>query len=153
MGFVTPFTIRGTKKLIQDLAKERIGWDEPLRKQHLSNGQEWFKELEPISAIKTSRCLTACWIWKCLPKWTASPLSCLNHRIRMRSESYLRVVNKKVHVSCNLLLHHHASSLSSRRLYQGSSYSCSSTFRDKMTWCKKNSPLRWMPVSSGRTAP
>ena len=34
LGLVTPFTIRG-KMLIQDLTREKSGWDEPLSDEHL----------------------------------------------------------------------------------------------------------------------
>ena len=33
---------------------------------------------------------TACWVWRCLPNWTASFLRCLNHRIRISKLSTSR---------------------------------------------------------------
>ena len=56
MGFITPFTIRG-KKLLQDLTREKVAWDEPLSGQTQEKWQAWLKELTDIGDIAIDRCL------------------------------------------------------------------------------------------------
>ena len=41
LGLVSPFVIKG-KKLILDLAKDKVALDEPLEEELLSKWQEWF---------------------------------------------------------------------------------------------------------------
>ena len=100
MGFVTPFTIRG-KWLVQDLAREKVSWDEPLGKQHLKSWQEWLKELEVIPEVKIERCLQ--------PQEFGDISKVELHHFSdgstaaYGSASYVRLVNTKGQVRCHLL--------------------------------------------------
>ena len=100
MRLITPFTIRG-RKLIQDLVREKVSWDEPLSEQHLAGWQECLQELEFGPKIKVDRCL--------LPKefWDISQAE-LHHisdasTAAFGAASYLRVVNTQGQIRCNLL--------------------------------------------------
>ena len=56
MGFLCPFTLR-PKKIIQDLTRKKLSWDEPLPKDELMRWQDWISELPNISAMRIPRCL------------------------------------------------------------------------------------------------
>lgn len=100
LGFVTSFTVRG-KRLVQDLARERIGWDEPLSVEHLSNWQKWLNELEDIPHFQTDRCFQ-------LAEFGNIQRTELYHfsdasTTAYGSASYIRVVNTEGQVHCSLL--------------------------------------------------
>ena len=100
MGFLTPFTIRG-KKLVQNLARDRVDWDEPLGEQQLKNWQEWLKDLEVIPEVKIQRCLHPF-------EFGDISTAELHHfsdasTVAYGSASYVQLVYTKGQVRCNLL--------------------------------------------------
>ena len=56
MGFLCPITLR-PKKIIQDLTRKKLSWDEPLPKDELMRWQDWISELPNISSMRIPRCL------------------------------------------------------------------------------------------------
>ena len=56
LGLLTPFTIRG-KRLVQDLTRGQIGWDEPLTDRSLGEWKAWVEELAGIGQVRVPRCI------------------------------------------------------------------------------------------------
>ena len=100
MGFLTPFTIRG-KKLVQDLARDQVDWDQPLSENHLTSWQEWLKEIDDISLVQIPRCIQPADFGEvCRAE--------LHHfsdasTAAYGSASYIRLINSEGEVQCNLL--------------------------------------------------
>jgi len=56
LGFVSPFTLVA-KKLMQDLTRLKLGWDEPLPKRELSQWIRWCEDLAKLRLVRVPRCL------------------------------------------------------------------------------------------------
>jgi hypothetical protein len=55
LGFVGPF-ILPAKKLIQELCRKKIGWDDSLPESELSSWKRWLKDLPKIERFVVNRC-------------------------------------------------------------------------------------------------
>ena len=102
LGLVTPFTIQG-KMLIQDLAREKSGWDEPLSDEHLVRWQEWLEEVSLSRNIRIERCLLTAEFG------SGSIVHMELHHFSDASvaaygaATYLRLVNSQGVIRCNLV--------------------------------------------------
>lgn len=55
-GFVSPFTFTG-KRILQDLCKLKIGWDDSIPQLQSEKWIEWLNDLEKLSEFRVKRCL------------------------------------------------------------------------------------------------
>ena len=101
LGFLSPFTLK-TKKIIQDLTHQKIGWDEPLPDDILQRWTDWVDELPCISDIKIPRAFKT--------QTSDDILEYELHHFSDASEiaygvvSYLRTVDKSNNVKCYLVM-------------------------------------------------
>ena len=56
VGFVSPFTLTA-KKIIQDLTRKKVAWDEPLPEVELRRWQAWVHDLPIMLRFRIPRCL------------------------------------------------------------------------------------------------
>ena len=56
VGFISPFTLTA-KKIIQDLTRKKVAWDEPLPEVELRRWQAWVHDLPIMSRFRIPRCL------------------------------------------------------------------------------------------------
>ncbi|XP_023204623.1 uncharacterized protein LOC111611627 [Xiphophorus maculatus] len=55
LGFVAPFILVG-KQILQEMCREKIGWDEPLSEDLRPRWESWLLDLKNLSDIKIQRC-------------------------------------------------------------------------------------------------
>lgn len=55
LGFVAPFVLIG-KKILQQMCRERVGWDEPLSDDLRSQWEAWLLDLSNLADIRIQRC-------------------------------------------------------------------------------------------------
>ncbi|KAK0144664.1 hypothetical protein N1851_017006 [Merluccius polli] len=55
LGFVAPFILRG-KQILQQLCRDKVGWDEPLPEELGTQWALWLKDLPNLSSVKIKRC-------------------------------------------------------------------------------------------------
>ena len=56
LGFAAPFTLPA-KKILQDLCREEIGWDDTVPDQYPIRWAKWLRELPLFEQFKVSRCV------------------------------------------------------------------------------------------------
>jgi len=56
LGFAAPFTL-AVKKLLQDLCKDKLGWDDELPDSYLNQWEKWQNELPLLERILVPRCV------------------------------------------------------------------------------------------------
>lgn len=56
LGFAALFTLPA-KKILQDLNRERIGWDDTVPDKHQRRWAKWLSELPLLEQLKVNRCL------------------------------------------------------------------------------------------------
>ena len=56
LGFVAPF-ILPAKKILQDLCRESIGWDDDVSEEYKSRWTKWLNELPLLDQLKVRRCV------------------------------------------------------------------------------------------------
>jgi len=56
LGFAAPFTLPA-KKILQDLCREGIGWDDTVPDKHQRRWAKWLSELPLLEQFKVNRCL------------------------------------------------------------------------------------------------
>ena len=56
VGFISPFTL-AAKKIIQDLTRKKVAWDEPLPEVELGRWHAWVHDLPIMSRFRIPRCL------------------------------------------------------------------------------------------------
>ena len=100
MGFLCPFTVRG-RLLVQQLARDKVGWDEPLSAEHQQDWQAWRTELLDVSQIHIERCLQP-------SDFGDIAAAELHHfsdasTVAYGSGSYMRLVSKSGQIKCSLL--------------------------------------------------
>jgi hypothetical protein len=55
LGFIAPVILRG-KNILQDMCRERLGWDEPLPDPLKRAWERWITELPKLDSVKVRRC-------------------------------------------------------------------------------------------------
>ncbi|XP_022102055.1 uncharacterized protein LOC110985381 [Acanthaster planci] len=55
-GFASPFTLLA-KKIVQDLSRKKLGWDEELPSQHREDWQRWKQDLGKLEQLRINRCI------------------------------------------------------------------------------------------------
>ena len=55
-GFASPFTIVA-RKLMQDLTRAKLGWDESLEEKYLNRWLDWKQDLKKLEGFKIPRCV------------------------------------------------------------------------------------------------
>ena len=56
LGFASPFTLQA-KKILQDLCREEVGWDDTVPDQYRIRWAKWLSELPLLERLKISRCV------------------------------------------------------------------------------------------------
>ena len=56
LGFLSPLTLVA-KKLMQDLTRKKLGWDEPLPEMELNEWTGWSKDLVKVESVRVQRCV------------------------------------------------------------------------------------------------
>ena len=56
LGFVTPF-ILPAKKVLQDLCRDSLGWDDKVPEEHKNRWLKWLSELPLLEQLKVRRCV------------------------------------------------------------------------------------------------
>ena len=59
LGFVSPYSLLA-KKLIQDLCRRKLDWDEPLLDEDKEQWSHWYDNLPKIEQFKVERCIQPC---------------------------------------------------------------------------------------------
>lgn len=101
LGFLAPFTLPA-KTLMQQLAKEKLTWDQPIADKLAQKWYEWLKDLNQLSTFTVSRCLK--------PAGFGDVVTAQLHHFSDASESgygtasYLRLTNNKGDVHCAFML-------------------------------------------------
>ena len=100
LGFVAPMTL-GAKKLIQDLTKLKVSWDEEVPDQIKTRWSQWLTNLSNISGLKVKRCIK--------PEGQGEPINIQLHIFADASEvgygvvAYIRSVTA-TSVTCRLVM-------------------------------------------------
>ena len=101
LGFICP-AILPAKELMQDLCKQKLGWDQQIPSRHQRVWQEWLEEVPSLKNLKIDRCIK--------PMGFEQLQSTELHHFSDASElgygsaSYLRVTNSKGDIHCALVL-------------------------------------------------
>lgn len=101
LGFVAPFVLIG-KKILQQMCRERVGWDEPLSDDLRPQWEAWLLDLSNLADIKIQRCH--------IPSTFQKVEQYELHHFCDASVSgygqctYLRVVNASGEVHCSLVM-------------------------------------------------
>ena len=101
LGFVCPFTITA-KKILQELTREKIGWDKVLSENVLKSWMSWKQDLQVVEKMKVPRCVQ-----------TDNEENIVNIQLHHFSDastmaygavSYLRIQHSSGQVRCYLLM-------------------------------------------------
>ncbi|KAI3376815.1 hypothetical protein L3Q82_000073 [Scortum barcoo] len=101
LGFVAPFILVG-KQILQQMCREKTGWDEPLSDDLLSQWESWLLDLQTLADVKIQQCY--------LP---ASFGQVQRHELHHFSDAsvtgygectYLRAVSATGQVHCSLIM-------------------------------------------------
>ena len=101
LGFAAPFLLQG-KRILQDLCKEKIEWDNPIPEELRAKWEKWRSELVVLKEMKIRRCYK--------PKDFGELKTIEVHHFSDASadgygqSSYLRLVDDKNCVHCSFLL-------------------------------------------------
>lgn len=101
LGFIAPFVLIG-KKILQQMCRERIDWDEPLPDEVRSQWEIWLMALPLLSDIKIQRCH--------IPNTFGSVQHYELHHFADASETgygqctYLRITNASGEVHCSFVM-------------------------------------------------
>ncbi len=101
LGLAGPFILRA-RKIVQDLCRQKLGWDEAIPEEHQREWLKWIRELDAMKKVRIPRCI--------LPDMTSSPLRMQLHHFADASElaygvaSYLRAEDSMGRTSCKLIM-------------------------------------------------
>ena len=101
LGFVAPFILRG-KLLLQQMCRDKLGWDEPLPEELKTQWELWLQDLQNLSNVKIKRCYIP-------EKFTDVKKYELHHfsdaSVTGYGEcSYLRAISASGEVHCSLVM-------------------------------------------------
>lgn len=101
LGLVAPLTLPA-KLLLQDLCREKHGWDDQIGEHRITQWQDWLSELDRISELRVARCL--------VPVDMGKPVDIQLHHFSdasmtgYGSVAYLRIVGHDGRIHCSILL-------------------------------------------------
>lgn len=101
LGLVAPFVL-SAKKLLQDVCKASIGWDEPIPVELIPRWEDWLSGLPKLSMFKVDRCFK--------PSNFGKVVDIQLHHFSDASQvaygavSYLRIVNTEGKVHCSFVI-------------------------------------------------
>ena len=101
LGFASPFTLPA-KKILQDLCREEIGWDDTVRDQYQIRWAKWLSELSLLERVEISRCVK--------PPGFGTVTSQQIHLFSDASSTgygtvaYLRLCDNRNHIHCTFLM-------------------------------------------------
>ncbi|XP_014678718.1 PREDICTED: uncharacterized protein LOC106818533, partial [Priapulus caudatus] len=101
LGCLAPFVLRG-KWILQQMCKEKVGWDDPLSESLRPKWEQWVAELPTLEQLQIPRCL--------VPEKFGDIVSCELHHFSDASVSgygqcsYLRLKNQNQDVHCALVM-------------------------------------------------
>ena len=101
LGFAAPFILLA-KATLQDLCRQKLGWDEFIPEESLKQWHKWLNDLPILQDYSIYRCLK--------PKEFGSIKNAQLHHFSDASQyghgavSYLRITNDQGHVHCTLLM-------------------------------------------------
>jgi hypothetical protein len=101
LGLLSPVTLMG-RRILQDVCKAGIEWDDPLPKEIIERWEAWVKDLENLKTVKVPRCLKpdAFGDLKCAELHTFSDASNEGYG----QCSYLRLIDQHDRVYCSLVM-------------------------------------------------
>ena len=100
LGFVAPVVLQG-KKILQEMCRRGLGWDDPVPEALRPSWDQWLKELPQLESLRIPRCLH--------PPGFSNPVVVQLHHFSDASTmgygqcSYVRFVNEKEEVHCSLI--------------------------------------------------
>ena len=100
LGLATPFVLTA-KRLLQDLCRLKLGWDDPISPEDSIRWELWLADLPKLSQFSVERCIK--------PRgFEVISSSQLHHfsdasEIGLGTVSYLRLVNNQGEVHCSFL--------------------------------------------------
>lgn len=100
LGFVGPFTLPA-KMLLQDLCRQKLGWDDPLPESDLQRWRDWLKDLPRLENLSIRRCFKP----EGFGEVTASQLHHFSDASQLGygAVTYLRLVNKDGKIHCSFV--------------------------------------------------
>ena len=102
LGFLAPITLPA-KKLLQDLCRKKLNWDDPVGEIESHTWEKWKEQLSSLSQIAVNRCIKPV-------NFGELKLGELHNfadasQISYRAVSYLRLVDVEDKVHCTFLAH------------------------------------------------
>ena len=101
MGLASPFILKA-RKIVQDLCRRNLGWDDPVPEASKTEWERWANDLDNMTVVKFPRCLIS-----------TSPKSLRHLRLHHFADaselaygvtSYLRAEDEEGHVTCTLVM-------------------------------------------------
>jgi hypothetical protein len=101
LGLASPFILKA-RKVVQDLCRKGLGWDEPLPSEQAQEWDEWVNDLPNMEKVLITRCVKPISFGKCVNIQ-------LHHfadasQIAYGTASYIRMVNDKGDVHTQLIM-------------------------------------------------
>ena len=101
LGFVSPFTLTA-KKMIQELCRRSVGWDEDLPEDILTPWISWMHELPKLNQVKLPRCIKPDYFGEVV--YSQLHHFCDASRDGYGCVSYLRLVDSQDRIHCSMLM-------------------------------------------------
>ena len=101
LGFAAPFTLPA-KVLLQDLCRQKLGWDDPIAAKELARWRNWLDELPKLENLKVNHCFKP----NDFGKVSSSQLHHFADASRHAygTVTYLRVTNPEDGVHCSFVI-------------------------------------------------
>jgi Pao retrotransposon peptidase len=101
LGLVSPF-IFPAKRLLQELCRKNIGWDDKIPDAEFRAWQSWQQDHLRIQELKIDRCLQTCEFSETISKQLHH--FCDASRDGYGTASYMRAIDSSGNISCQLLM-------------------------------------------------